>query len=185
MAGGRLTAEVARKLATQLQDPRFEVLFDHGDAKIDPPTAVGNISSWFGSSYSSGSQLADLDIAVVERKTDNAVVLVEVEETSSTPKVILGDAFGTLLGDHVTFQGRRLLNLGDFTGLLILLRSGSRDRLWRLDYIKSQVSQLRTAAATQNSTVGDVSIEAFAEDGELIKRLLSYLTSRIASYPGS
>jgi hypothetical protein len=99
MADGELTARAARYPISGLDFPGYEVLFDHGDPFIDPPTRLGNISSWYGEVYSSKSQLALLDIAVVETETDRAFVLVEIEETSSTPKVILGDLFGTLMGD--------------------------------------------------------------------------------------
>lgn len=64
-----------------------DVLFDHDDTGIEPPDQVGNISSWFGSKYLSNSQLTLLDIAMIERYEDQAMVLIEIEETSSNPKM--------------------------------------------------------------------------------------------------
>jgi hypothetical protein len=78
-------------------------------------------------------------MAVVETETDRALVLVEIEETSSTPKVILGDLFGTLMGDHVTFQGKRELKAGDHTSFIILVADEKLKSRDQIEYIQEEV----------------------------------------------
>jgi hypothetical protein len=43
----------------------------------------------FGKEYKSGALLAFLDIAVVSQDTDKVIALIEIEETTDKPKVLL------------------------------------------------------------------------------------------------
>ena len=106
MPAGELTAQAARRLTKDISYPRFMVLFDHGNPRMDGVNRVGQIASWFGSHYDRNSRLALLDIALVDRKTNSVLALVEIEETSAVPKTIIGDAFGFLFGDHLWQQFR-------------------------------------------------------------------------------
>ena len=184
MAHGEMTARTARALAARPPHPRFEVLFDHGDPKPDPER-VGHIASWFGDVYSAGSQLARLDIAVVDRETHRAIVLVEIEETSASPKVALGDAFGTLLGDHITFQGTRDLIVGDFTSLLILLRDRPPGHPKKTQYLEQQIAGLAKHAQTGNSAIGHIALRLFRSEDELVGMLSGFVEACLARYMGS
>jgi hypothetical protein len=185
MPDGELTAKAARELQKCILLPGFEVLFDHGDTSIDSPAQVGNISSWFGPVYSSVSQLALLDIAVVDRSRDQAAVLVEIEETSSNPKVAIGDAFGTILGDHITFQGKRELEVGNSTLLVILLRNGQTGHIDRLQYLQEKITASVDPAQTGNSIIGRILFDFFANEEDLVGKLTSLVNEHLASYSPS
>ena len=182
MKAGELTAKAARELAISIQYPNFDVLFDHGDTSIDPPDQVGNISSWFGDEYSSKSQLALLDIAVVDRHSDRAIVLVEIEETSSNPKVAIGDAFGTIFGDHITFQGTRHLSVGDSTALFVLLKDGDRAQHKRLDYLQNQIARLSKCAKSGNSVIGQIIFDFFKSEEDLSRKLHEFVKKCLSRY---
>ncbi len=182
MADGELTAKAARALAVRIGDTGFDVLFDHGDSKADPPDRVGNISSWFGREYSAKSQLSLLDIAVVDRDHNRAIVLAEIEETSSSPKVAIGDAFGTILGDHITFQGTRHLAVGDFTSLLILLNGGNAGHRERIKYLQDQIEGLMNKSASGNSAISRIAIDFFQGEDDLLAILSEFVIGSLASY---
>ncbi len=90
---GWITAKVARKLSKELSSEGIKVLFDHGDPAIDDPRNLGQIASWFGNISNRQSRLALVDIAFIRAGTDDVLLLAEIEDTSSNPKVILGDAY--------------------------------------------------------------------------------------------
>lgn len=185
MPDGELTAKAARELEKHILLPGFDVLFDHGDTSIDSPDQVGNISSWFGPKYSSASQLALLDIAVVDRDQDHAVVLIEIEESSSNPKVAIGDAFGTILGDHITFQGKRDLQVADSTLLVVLLRNGQPSHIERLQYLQEKITASVDPGRTGNSTIGRIIFDFFANEDDLFDKLTKLVNEHLASYIAS
>ena len=119
---------MAKKVAPQ----GYDVLFDHGQAGQDDPARLGRIASWFGEAYCAGARLALVDIAVVERGSDRAVALIEVEESAAPPKVLLGDVLATLLGERITFRGQRQLQVGEWTTLIVLARYGQQPHPERL-----------------------------------------------------
>lgn len=182
MADGELTAKAARELTARIRAPGFDVLFDHGDFKIYPPDRVGKISSWFGTEYSAKSQLALLDIAVVDRDNNQAIVLIEIEETSSSPKVAIGDAFGTIFGDHITFQGTRHLAVGDFTSLLILLAGGKAGHRERIRYLQNQIAGLMNESISGNSAISRISIDIFQGEDELLAILPEFVIGYLERY---
>ena len=182
MANGELTARVARELSRRIPYSGFDVLFDHGNTSIDPPDRVGNISSWFGKQYSSKSQLALLDIAVVDRNDDRAIILVEIEESSSNPKVVISDAFGTLFGDHITFQGKRPLYVGDFTTLVVLLNDDNPDHLERLLFLQEKIIASISRENTGNSAIRQIKFDIFQNEEDLVDKLFALVKGCLAKY---
>lgn len=182
MSHGRLTAKTARYLSQFIEKDGYNVLFDHGDPSEDPIDHVGEISSWFGEKLTASSQLALLDIAIVETETSQAVALFEIEETSSTPKIILGDAFGTLLGDHITFQAKRPLVVGEFTTLIILLKQPKGDQSEKIDYLQTQLRQLSKYINTGNARVGRLYIDTFSNELELMHKAKYFISESLVYY---
>lgn len=182
MSHGSYTAKTARHLHQKIEKDGFTVLFDHGDPSKDPPDQVGNISSWFGEKLTASSQLALLDIAIVETETNRTVALIEIEEASSTPKVILGDVFGTLLGDHITFQGKRPLVVGEYTTLIILLKRPKGDQREKIDYLQTQIRQLREHINTGNASIGQVYINMYEDELELFQKAQEYVSDCLTFY---
>lgn len=182
MPNGKSTVKTACYLSQYIDKYGYTVLFDHGDPSKDPPDQVGNISSWFGEKLTASSQLALLDIAIVETKTNRVVVLIEIEETSSTPKVILGDALGTLLGDHITFQGKRPLTVGEFTTLIILLKQPKGDQSKKIDYLQAQIRQLSKHINTDNASIGRIYIDIYEGELELFQKAQEYASDSLIYY---
>ena len=96
---GQLTAKMARKISAYWEEHGYSVLYDH-----DPSSEnVRKIVSSFGEQpYGRGTQLSQVDIAIVEKSSDRVFALIEIEETSDKPE--------TFLGEHEETPGRVLSN---------------------------------------------------------------------------
>jgi hypothetical protein len=175
MNNGELTAKVARKLTAKFRR-RADILFDHGKKELDGEDKVGVIRSWFGSELKHGSLVADLDLAVVLPNCDQLVTLIEIEESSPNPKTLLGDVFGTLFGDHITFQGKRELQVDLQTALIVLARSASHQIITHLN----QTLLANPDWRTKNSRIGRVVIDTFETDSDLEEKLTSVIEDTLA-----
>jgi hypothetical protein len=171
MSAGKLTATAGRQLSDRLKDQGYELLFDHGDVADKQTYQVGAIVSWFGEKYGAASQLAHLDIAVIDRASGQIRALIEIEETSANPKTIIGDIYATLLGDHVTFQGQRQLNIGDFTTLIVLMRTGGENKAAQLAYLEEQARKLKEHMHTGNAAIGDLIVTGYTTQNEWMVKL--------------
>jgi hypothetical protein len=181
MANGELTARAARKLSQELASQGLEVLFDHGDRAVDDPDRLGRIVSWFGPEYTQAAELAMIDIALVMPRTRAALVLIEVEESSDNPKTILGDALGTLLGEHITFQGTRQLQVGPGTTLLILARCKIESHVHRVGFLERRLDTLKPALRTPNASIGRIILGTFVGYEDLEGTLLRYVHDALAA----
>lgn len=182
MAHGPPTTQVARLLQQDFEPIGLDVLHDHKQMGVDPPDKLGKIRSWFGSIYKSDAMLADLDIAVVSRHTGKVSVLIEIEETTDKPKAILGDVLATLLGNSITFQGKRHLHVGPWTTLVIMTHNTNSSHLNRLLYLEEQSNQLRTHLSTPNASIGRIILDAFQDAAELEHKLRVHI--KIATEDG-
>jgi hypothetical protein len=171
MTHGKLTSQVAVALAQELASMGFEVLFDHASRGTVPPQNLGKIGSWFGPEYQSFAQLGFLDIAVVSKKSEKAIVLVEIEETTDQPKVLLGDLFATLLGDGIKFQGKRDLLVGPWTTLILFGRSKLQSHQVRADFLSEQATLIKATLSTPNASIGQIVIDLFRDDSDLLDKL--------------
>jgi hypothetical protein len=182
MARGELTANAANELVKRISNPNIDIFASHKGTHTHPRFQAGNIASWFGNDYSSKSRLSLLDIAVVDRRFDRAIVLVEIEDTSEDPKVALGDAFGFLFGDHVSLKGDRRLSVGGFTRFLILMKGTGREKLERTHYLQTQITMIKKHMNTGNSKLRETSIDIF-QDAEILKdKLVSYVEESLTEY---
>ena len=167
MSLGKLTSEAGRTLSDMLQHQGYDVLFDHGGKINEGRYKVGKINGWYGNEYNASSQLAQLDIAVVEKESHRALALIEIEESPSVPKVIIGDIFATLLCDHIAFERQRELEVGEFTGLLVLIRAGKIRKHSRDKYIQNQAIHLMKYMQSGNAVIGRVVLLEFESEKEL------------------
>ena len=159
LAHGKFTAEIARNLKFD----GFQVYYDHDAASEN----VGKIVSAISEKYGRGDELSQLDIAIVEEESSNAIVLVEIEETSDRPKNFLGDIFGVLLGNSVSFKGNKL-NIGGFT-TLILAGVSKADHDKRNEFI--QASAKNIAISTPNAEIGNILIKTYKDERDLLDQL--------------
>jgi hypothetical protein len=171
MAYGALTTIAAKGLASRFGGAGLEVLCGHGAAGVEPPDQLGKLKVWFGSKYAARAILADLDIVVVESATDRAIALVEIEETTCKPKVLLGDALAALLGSSVTFQGKRHLKVGHWTRLIILARSANPAQQARIAFLSEWVNHIKAGLDTPNAAVGRIIFRTFQNEAALMGEL--------------
>jgi hypothetical protein len=174
MIHGQQTAQVARTLMQRLQPLGFDVLLGHGQRETDLEY-LGEIVSWFSDEYKRNTRLAFLDIAVVSRITDKALVLVEVEERPASPKKILADVLATLIGDHISFtrhSQRRDLKVGSWTKLVVLVSAHSRTAETRLSSLRDRLDKVKDQLTTPNSSIEQIIIDSYADHPELERKLI-------------
>lgn len=162
---GALTAAIGSQLTLK----NFDVYYDHGTASEN----VGKIVSTLKPAYGKDDELSQVDIAIVEQDTEKVAALVEIEETSDRPKVLLGDIFGVLLGNHIFFK-RRELQVGDNTTLIVIGVSKTQ-HLERNKHIQDYVNKIKHSLGTQNSNVGKVVIKIFQDDKKVLAKLPALL----------
>lgn len=134
--------------------------------------AIERITSWFGNNFSAGSRLAFIDMALVSTANAHVLALVEIEETGGSPKLILGNALATLLGDSITFGDETLL-VGPWTTLAILVRSRRRSPPAQWPYLEDQLRRLKPCRPAGNASIGEIVIEAWDDEEDLLRRLIS------------
>jgi hypothetical protein len=168
MKHGELTAHLAEILTQELDQYGIDVLYDHGQ-QASRPNKVGEIASWFGKDedYNFETRLALLDIAIVDRATDKAIALIEIEETTDKPKVLIGDVMAILLGDGIRFQGKCKLCIGPWTTLIVLGHSSSSSHVDRVHFLETQVKELKNCLPTKNKIIGEVVIGLFDDPADL------------------
>ena len=162
---GQLTAEIAEQLAAYYDEKGFDVLHDHGPASKNK----GEIIAHFGKTLSRKSELSHLDIAIVERSSEKVCALIEIEETSARPKTLLGDAFGTLLAEHISFKGKRL-EVCEHASLIIVGKGNELDKEC-IEYLNSQVGSFRAMPGNAKLKFGNVAIDLFTDEMGLKERL--------------
>lgn len=93
---GKFTAILGERLKKSLEN--YEVYYDHGDTSSRIPVYYGE--------YSRRNILSFVDIVVV--KGDDVKIICEIEETTSTPKKVIGDLVSILLGEKIRCDDREL-----------------------------------------------------------------------------
>jgi len=88
---GKRTGAFGRWLTQHLEKiPQYRVYYAHGDKQSE--SNVVRIQGFFGDSVANYNRLADVDVMVAGPNED-AVVLIEIEESENLPKKIFGDVF--------------------------------------------------------------------------------------------
>jgi hypothetical protein len=179
MHHGKRTAHAARVLRQELAGRGLQVYFDHGEQGVDPPEYLGEIVSSSSAHHGLAAQYAKLDIAVVRADTNEAVALIEVEESVASPKLLLGDILATLLGDQVTFKSETI-TVGPTTTLIVLTRESSAAKRQQMSELARRVRALQPALTSRNAAIGRIVVDTYAEGAlvEVISRLVEEATVR-------
>ncbi len=167
---GQLAVKVAETLSGYYEARGYDVFYDHDSTKAN----VGKITSWSGDRYSRDAELSQLDVAILPKGSDRALALIALEETSDSPKALLGDLFGVLLGDHISFRGERNFSVGEHTTLIILGKSKAMHRK-RNENLREQGMQIKSGLSTRNAAIGNIVIDSFADERGLYTLLSSLL----------
>ncbi len=179
MRPGMMTTAIAQALHVELASQKLEVLYGHGQMGIEPAGSLGKLRSWFGEEYKRGALLADLDIAIVLQGTDRVLALIEIEETSNNPKLLIGDVMATLLGDQLTFRDKRHLLVGPWTTLIIVAHIRHTEGHTRIAFLERQVNQIKATLSTPNATIGRVVMDSFQHEDELGSKLRMHVQTAV------
>ena len=104
--------EQTGKFGKRLRDlffPEYEVFYDHGNPNTD--AGVAACRAFFGEKARNTNILADIDILI--GKEEEAIALIEIEETSNSPKKIIGDIFAIAMCNKVKIKLRNEENKED------------------------------------------------------------------------
>ena len=173
---GHLTSAAARFIAIEMDNQGYDVYYDHGQAA----EFVGKIAVSIDEELHKKNEISQLDIAVVERATNKAIALVEIEETTDNPKTLIGDLFAVLMGNAVYCPGRKKVNVGDWT-TLIVIGKGSTGHKERKAHILKLAKSAGAAMGTNNSRVGELVIETISEDADLEELLMEQINAAYLS----
>lgn len=177
-AHGTLTAKIASQISAEWEARGYDVLYDHGSQKESD--SVGKIVSWFGEDYKRETELSQVDIAIVKKGSNDVFALIEIEETTDRPKTLIGDIFGILMGEHVSFGRDRELHLGENTMLIVLGQSQVRHE-GRNKYIQDTAMKMKSHLSTVNEGIGKIVIDTFADEQELAARVRTSPPSHLPS----
>jgi len=180
MKHGILTARMANVLSQEFKAQGFDVLFDHGKKGADTTDKIGRIVSWFGTEYKRDTLLAFLDIAVVLCGSGKTFALIEIEETTAKPKVLLGDVLTTLIGGGIKFQGKRDLQVGQWTTLIVLAHSRTQSHQAQVNFLKKQTKHLKSVLSTPNASIGQIVIDTFRCESELENKLKQHIKNSLS-----
>ena len=182
-AGHQFTVPTAQYLLQELGGKPFQVIFDHGSAETS-----SQIISWFGPAYVPPlrpKQLAQLDIAVIHRETNQAITLVEIEDSSNNPKTLLSDLLALLLGSGVTVKGGQAILLGSWTTFIVLAKVEEQqtqsEYRERIQFLDRQINQIHKALQTPNAAVGQITLDTFISQTDLNQKVSHYVNRGIGS----
>lgn len=171
-SGQKFTVPAALYLTERYHDSALQVFYDHG----------GHLSqrtySWFGSAYTApfaAQHLSWIDIIVAEPKTHKIHQIIEIEDSTASPKTIIADVMAVLLGDGLAFAGHSDWQVGNWTSLIVLAHvstiAAQAKYHARLDHIHQQIVSFQTGMKTRNAAIDHLVLETFKSTNELQAKL--------------
>lgn len=174
MLQGAWTAQAASTLSMKFDSQGLDVLCAHRGRRVGNDESshvrLGQIISWIGRDFTPSSRLTFPDIAMVDRTSKKIVLLIEVEESKASPKLVIADLLTTLLGDRITFgrNHKEDLKIGPWTTFSLLAKSTGRGSgRQQLKILEGRLSEVGKCLSTPNATVGRIIIETYRDESEL------------------
>lgn len=112
-------------------------------------------------------------MAIVLPQSNHTLLLIEIEESAASPKTILGDIFATWLGEHFTFQGKRDLQFGVWTTLVVLFHGKLHDNV--IAFLTNKLNYF------QSSQFGALVAGTFESEADLEKKLTQQIELVLAN----
>lgn len=177
MGRGKHTAELGRrvrKCVVASKNKDLVIFFDHGrrgeSRKIVP---------FFGK-YGTATTLANVDLAVVNKRTKQIIVACEIEESEAKPKKIIGDVFNLYLAEKVR------ISKDDYdinsASILVGVKAGARGKCKdKLAVLEGKIPQ---ATMEENRKKTSLRIVTAPTCLVLIDHLESTICEMIQSYKG-
>lgn len=164
-AHGQLTSATAGSITGELNDQSYDVYYDHGQVA----EFVGKIVVSLDEELTKKKAISQLDIAVVERETNKAIALIEIEETTNNPKTLIGDLLAMLMGNAAYCPGKKKVDVDEWTSLIVSGKGSGHEEKNR--YILDMANLTWSALGTSNCRIGKLVIETF-KDKEALKAVL-------------
>lgn len=182
MSNGSLTALIALSLQQECKKQGYVVIHDHGLLEVGSPDKPGKLRTWFGDTPKRQTLLSDLDIAIVNPDDSIVVALIEIEETTDKPKVILGDILACLLGNGISFKGKHDFQIGEWTTLVVIGHDEHQSHDVRIAFLNEQTNSLKSKLDTLNATIGRIIVDTYADEKQLAEKLDHHIHEAIAHY---
>jgi len=179
MSNGEETARIADFLQREPSRQGLDVLHDHKLIGKDSPDKLGKLRSYFGSTPTLKTILGDLDIAIVSRDDSKIYTLIEIEETTAKPKVILGDILATLLGNGIAFKGKQDLQVGEWTTLVVMVHDKHQSHLDCLAFLTEQTNNLKQNLSPLNARIGRIIVDSFSDEMQLESKLRAHINEAV------
>jgi len=98
-------------------------------------------------------------------KHDKVIALIEIEETSNSPKTIVGDIFTTFMGNSVHLPDREIkAKVGTWTTLIVLYNGPDDERITKFSRMANQV---KSSFGTGISALGNIVVQYFSDEKSL------------------
>ena len=172
------TGRFGKWLSQYLEDTpgyqSYSVYYDHGDRQANPN--VVKVKGFFGDTVTSTSRLADVDIMVVKPSGEIAI-LIEIEESSATPKKLVGDLFTILMCNRFAVRGtggQKYFNIAPETRLIVAGVGATAGQLKKVQgIIRSRLSQFEAPA----DSIGLKNVSLIVEQD--LSAMIEKLTERV------
>jgi hypothetical protein len=167
MANGDMTWRVAQELKKM---HGVAILHDHGQKETDPGKIYSYLKDDENKKPKRDNILGDLDIAVIYDK-NKVHALIEIEETTAKPKVILSDILAILLGNAISSLGKDYA-VDEQTVLIVMVHDVTQSHCKTIAHLAKQINLMKKNLTTINASLGRIMIEPF-KDYEQLKDILT------------
>jgi hypothetical protein len=183
------TARAARMLIKHLEGKHLSVLSDHSP-KSNEGESIGHIVSWYFSFSEEGwkAPLSQIDMVVLDQSSPRRVLaLIEIEETNSRPKNLLGDIFSILIGNEIRYK-TETLSVGNWTTLIVIAKGADRHGR-RNTYLSQRANYIKSFLGTDDGKVGEIVIKTFDDNHEdlnletVLKNEIDIALERAKAFP--
>lgn len=182
MSKGALTAQLAFSLQQEYEKQGYVVLHDHSSQETGSPDKLGKLRTWVGDTPKRQTLLSDLDIAIVNPDDNIVVALIEIEETTDKPKVILGDILAFLLGNGISFKGKHDFQIGEWTTLVVICHDENQSHDERIAFLNEKTNFLKSKLDTLNASIGRIVVDTYADEKQLVEALDHHIHEAIALF---
>jgi hypothetical protein len=173
---GEITAFIGDVLnrSNDLLKVGYSVIYDHGKGG-DENVAV--MSAWLGNKAEMDNRLSEIDITIIERKSNKVILLIEIEESGDNPKKIIGDAMATLLADGISSAFQPNLQIGPWTTLVILGKGEGEKHEKRIRSIEDRIGELASGEGFNKMRIGTIKLSLFQTQDDLRNIIMGMLKS--------
>jgi hypothetical protein len=174
---GEITARLGDQLgrSNDLAKLNYFVVYDHGKGGEE---SVGVTSAYLGDHAEMDNRLSEIDVAIVEKKTQKAILLIEIEESGDNPKKIIGAAMATLLADGLSSKDGQKLTVDSETTLMVLAKGEGVEHKDRIRSIETRIKQLISMEGfNKNVKIETIKLELFQDPDELPEKIITFLKS--------